>query len=85
MAEAIRAGGPVRRIFAVPDASDAVRRVVGEARAHAIEVVAVTEPVLARLSTTVTPQGVVAVVGFVDGPIQTIGSSAEKLSSLLPR
>jgi TrmH family RNA methyltransferase len=76
--EAIRSEGPVREVFHVPaeGGGPAVGQVLGEARARGLRLTEVSEPVLARLSSSVTPQGVVAVAAFVDRPLDAIGTRA---------
>src|SRR5205823_9452692 len=83
--EALRSGVPVNEIFHVPAgmAGPSVGRVVAEGRARGLRLTEVSEPVLARLSTSVTPQGVVAVVAFVDRPLEAIGSDAGPVAVLV--
>jgi TrmH family RNA methyltransferase len=51
---------------------DEGRELAARARAVGVDVVVAGDPVLARLTATVTPQGVVGVAPFVDGPIGAV-------------
>jgi TrmH family RNA methyltransferase len=64
-AEAL-AVGAVETLFHVPGASGRVPSVVAGASGAGVPVVEVAEPVMAHLTSTVTPQGIVAVARFVD-------------------
>jgi RNA methyltransferase, TrmH family len=61
--------GLVRQVFVTGDAEARHPELLGAARALDVEVDHVGAEVLAELAQTVTPQGVVAVCGFVDVPL----------------
>lgn len=72
VAEALAAGAAVHAVFLTvsDDALDvSLRELAAESGVPVFEV---TEAVMSHLTSTVTPQGVVAVADFVDGPIETI-------------
>ena len=70
-AEAV-ATGTAELVFHVPDSSGRVPEVVAAAEAAGAHVEAVSEPVMSRLTSTVTPQGIVAVARFVDVPLSQV-------------
>lgn len=70
VAEALEAAGLVERVFHAPEASGRIEPLLGAARARGVPVHAVSAEVMARLTSTVTPQGVVAVSRFVDVPLE---------------
>jgi TrmH family RNA methyltransferase len=59
--EALRTGAGVRTLFHTD-----LHPLVAEARQRGVEVLQVSEPVMARLTSTVTPQGLVGVAPFLD-------------------
>jgi TrmH family RNA methyltransferase len=67
--------GVVETLFHVPGAAGRVPQVVEAARGSGADVLPVTETVMARLTSAVTPQGLVAVARFVDVPLD--GLTAE--------
>jgi RNA methyltransferase, TrmH family len=67
--EALGRPGGVTRLFCTDPADPLVER----ARGSATEVVHVSEDVMARLTGTVTPRGLVAVATFVDVPLDGLG------------
>jgi TrmH family RNA methyltransferase len=67
-AEAV-ATGAAEHVFHVPGSTGRVPEVVEAARAAGLPVEAVSESVMARLTSAVTPQGVVVVARFVDVPL----------------
>jgi TrmH family RNA methyltransferase len=69
VAEAIASGAPVHEVFHAPGAAERMAPVLERARSAGIPVHAVSDEVMARLTSTVTPQGIVAVAEFVDIPI----------------
>jgi TrmH family RNA methyltransferase len=74
--EAVRSGAPVRHVYHLAEADHAVQEAVSLARGAGARVDQVTDAVLDRLASTVTPQGVVAVVGFVDRPLDAVPGDA---------
>ena len=74
------AAGAVDSLFHVPGSSGRVPQVVADAQASQVEVVPVSEAVMAHLTSAVTPQGVVAVARFVDVPMAELSTGA----SLVP-
>jgi TrmH family RNA methyltransferase len=69
VAEAIASGASIREIFHVAAPGPRVAATLRAAAAMGIPQVAVGDAVMGRLTSTVTPQGVVAVCGFVDRPL----------------
>lgn len=68
------AAGAVERLFHQPGASGGVPAVVGEAGAAGVPVIAVSEAVMGHLTSTVTPQGIVAVTRFVDVGLDAVAA-----------
>jgi TrmH family RNA methyltransferase len=68
VAEALEAGRVVTLFHTQGDHADLAER----ARALGTKVVAATEDVLKHLTSTVTPQGVVAVCSFLDVPLESV-------------
>jgi TrmH family RNA methyltransferase len=70
-AEGLSAGA-VEEVFLVPGSTGRVPDVAERARASGIEVIDVSESVMAHLTSAVTPQGLAAVARFVDVPIADV-------------
>jgi RNA methyltransferase, TrmH family len=70
-AEAV-ATGAAELVFHVPDSSGRVPEVAAAAEAAGANIEAVSEAVMSRLTSTVTPQGIVAVALFVDVPLSQV-------------
>lgn len=70
-AEAV-AAGVAEQVFHTPGSSGRVPEVVAAAEAAGAEVEAVSEAVMAHLTSAVTPQGIAAVARFVDVPLSEI-------------
>lgn len=82
--EALGAGAGIRRIFHDPaEGGDRVAALVAAATAAGIPVDAASPDVIRRLATTVTPQGVVAVCGFVDAPLASLRMDGEAFLPVL--
>jgi TrmH family RNA methyltransferase len=72
VAEALASTGTVHEVFAAADQSGRLADVRDRARSRGIPVHEVSDEVMAHLTSTVTPQGVVAVGGFVDVPLDEV-------------
>lgn len=72
-AEAV-ATGAAEQVFHVSGATGRVPEVVDAARGAGVETQAVSEGVMAHLTSAVTPQGIVAVARYVDVPLSELGS-----------
>lgn len=72
--EAIASGAPLVEVFRVPHPAERVEQVVAAARARSVPVHEVSPAVMERLASTVTPQGIVAVAGFVDVPLAALAA-----------
>jgi TrmH family RNA methyltransferase len=70
------AAGAVDSLFHVPGSTGRVPQVVADAEASQVEVVPVSEAVMAHLTSAVTPQGVVAVARFVDVSMAELAGGA---------
>ncbi len=68
--EAILSDATVEEVFHTADPETRLQPVVGLARARGVRLTEVSEEVMARLTSTVTPQGLVAMAGFVDVSLQ---------------
>ncbi|MET9546198.1 RNA methyltransferase [Streptomyces sp. NPDC006627] len=70
-------------LFATADAAERYADIVGEARAAGARVHLADEDVIADISTTVTPQGLVGVCRFLDTPFEDILAARPKLVAVL--
>ncbi|MEH0632451.1 RNA methyltransferase [Streptomyces bottropensis] len=70
-------------LFATPDAAERYADIVDEAHAAGARVHLADEAVVADISTTVTPQGLVGVCRFLDTPFGKILDSRPKLVAVL--
>jgi RNA methyltransferase, TrmH family len=73
--EALRAG-VVKEVFLGPEPRDRLERVREAADTSGVRVDIVSQEVMAHLTSTVTPQGVVAVARFVDADLATLAEPA---------
>ena len=73
----------VTEVFATGEAAARHPELAELARAAGVEVTLATNEVLGSLTQTVTPQGVVAVCGFLDVPLAAVTSAAPRLVALL--
>jgi RNA methyltransferase, TrmH family len=74
--EALAAGAAVHEVFVSPAFQERLEPVVAAAREAGIPVHEVSPEVMGHLTSTVTPQGVVAVAGFVDVPVDSMDHRA---------
>ncbi|MEU5997466.1 MULTISPECIES: RNA methyltransferase [unclassified Streptomyces] len=70
-------------LFATVEAAERYADIVGEARAAGARLHLADEEVIADISTTVTPQGLVGVCRFVDTPFESILAARPKLVAVL--
>lgn len=75
-AEAL-ASGAVETLLHVPSSEGSVHPLVVRAEDAGVQVIAVTEEVMTHLTSTVTPQGILAVARFVDVPLPEIAEGSE--------
>lgn len=77
-------GAPhVRELLITVGAADRHHELVAQANAAAVSITFASEAVLDAVSETVTPQGVVAVVNFLDVPLSTVAESRPRLVAVL--
>ncbi|MEU7577638.1 RNA methyltransferase [Streptomyces sp. NPDC041068] len=81
--EAAAHGQTLVELFATVDAAERYADIVGEARAAGARVHLADEDVIADISTTVTPQGLVGVCRFLDVPFEEILAARPKLVAVL--
>jgi RNA methyltransferase, TrmH family len=81
--EAVAAPGGVSELFATREATQRYADIVAAAEAGGATVLVVDGPVMAVLSQTVTPQGLVAVCPFVDVPLDGLFLQAARLAVVL--
>jgi TrmH family RNA methyltransferase len=74
--EALAAGAAIQEVFISPASQERLDPLIAAAEAAAVPVHAVTPEVMGHLTSTVTPQGVVAVAGFVDVPLASLNREA---------
>lgn len=79
------AAGAVRELFVTADAAERHRQVVDGVLAQGRPVRLCRPEVLAEVADTVTPQGVVAVCGFLDRPLGDVLAAAPRLVAVLCR
>ncbi|MEU9449381.1 RNA methyltransferase [Streptomyces sp. NPDC048277] len=70
-------------LFATVEAAERYADIVGEARAADARIHLASEDVIADISTTVTPQGLVGVCRFLDTPFEDILAARPKLVAVL--
>ncbi|GAA3861168.1 RNA methyltransferase [Streptomyces lacrimifluminis] len=70
-------------LFATVDAAERYADIVGEARASGARVHLADEDVIADITTTVTPQGLVGICRFVDTPFAEILTARPRLVAVL--
>ncbi|MDX3640846.1 RNA methyltransferase [Streptomyces sp. MB09-02B] len=70
-------------LFATPDAAERYADIVGDARAAGARVHLADEAVIADISTTVTPQGLVGICRFLDTPFDEILAARPTLVAVL--
>jgi TrmH family RNA methyltransferase len=83
VAEAIASGTKVEEVFTGPEPGPRVNAVMEAAERSGIPVRPVSPEVMAHLTSTVTPQGVVAVSEFVDVPLNRIAGAESGLVPVL--
>ena len=77
------AGATLVELFATPDAAERYADIVGEARDAGARVHLAAEDVIADISTTVTPQGLVGICRFLDTPFEEILKAEPRLVAVL--
>ncbi|MDF3299800.1 TrmH family RNA methyltransferase [Streptomyces tropicalis] len=84
-AAAHRAGGAATlvELFTTLEAADRYADIVGEARAAGARIHIASEQVVADISTTVTPQGLVGVCRFLDTPFEDVLAARPRLVAVL--
>ncbi|MER7972825.1 RNA methyltransferase substrate-binding domain-containing protein, partial [Streptomyces sp. NPDC096080] len=80
---AAHGAGTLTELFATAEAAERYADIVGEARDAGARVHLADEQVIADISTTVTPQGLVGVCRFVDTPFDDILAAAPRLVAVL--
>lgn len=81
--EAIASGSRIHEVFTTPGMGDRLEGALEAAEQAGIPVRPVSAEVMAHLTSTVTPQGLVAVAEFVDVPLSGVVASAEGLLPVL--
>ncbi|MBM7168266.1 RNA methyltransferase [Streptomyces sp. G44] len=81
--EAAGHAGTLVELFATVDAAERYADIVGEARTAGARVHLADEDVIADISTTVTPQGLVGVCRFLDTPFEDILAARPRLVAVL--
>ena len=83
VAEAIASGTKVEEVFTTPEPGPRLDAVIEAAERSRVPVRPVSPEVMAHLTSTVTPQGVVAVSEFVDVPLDDIAGQGAGLIPVL--
>jgi TrmH family RNA methyltransferase len=83
VAEALRSPAPVHEVFVSTESAGRLTPVRDLARDRGVAVHDVTAEVMAHLTSTVTPPGVVAVAGFVDVPLDVVLGAEGPLAILV--
>jgi TrmH family RNA methyltransferase len=81
--EALATGAPVCDLFVTTPAQSRHADLIAKAADAGIGVQVVSGEVMSELSGTVTPQGVLAVCGFIDVPLAAITGASPRLVALL--
>jgi TrmH family RNA methyltransferase len=76
-------GETLVELFVTPDAAERYADIVGEARDAGARVHLADEDVIADISTTVTPQGLVGICRFLDTPFEEILKAGPRLVAVL--
>lgn len=76
-------GETLVELFVTPDAAERYADIVGEARDAGARVHLAAEDVIADISTTVTPQGLVGICRFLDTPFEEILKAGPRLVAVL--
>ncbi|SEG53650.1 RNA methyltransferase, TrmH family [Actinacidiphila yanglinensis] len=77
------AGRTLVELYATPEAAERHADVVAAARAVGAPVLTATPEVIAEMSDTVTPQGLIGVCRFVDSPFEQVLAAAPRLVAVL--
>ncbi|MBO0771230.1 MAG: RNA methyltransferase [Actinobacteria bacterium] len=83
VAQALTVPGVVRQVFLTAPARARHPGLVAGALAQGADVQAVSGEVMAELAQTITPQGVLAVCGFVDVPLPELARAGHRLVAVL--
>jgi TrmH family RNA methyltransferase len=75
--------GAVHDVFVTPDAAERHADLVAAARSAGLDVTVATVEVVGALSQTVTPQGVVAVCGFLDVSLESVLAASPRLVAVM--
>ncbi len=82
--EALRyAPGTITDLFTTATARGKHADLIAEADKHGIPVHDIADPVMAELAQTITPQGLLAICGFVDKPLEQVLSDQTRLVAIL--
>ncbi|MFI1563521.1 TrmH family RNA methyltransferase [Streptomyces sp. NPDC020490] len=81
--EAAAHGDSLTELFATVEAAERYADIVGEARDAGARIHLADEQVIADISTTVTPQGLVGVCRFVDTPFEDVLAARPRLVAVL--
>ncbi|MEU3979996.1 RNA methyltransferase [Streptomyces sp. NPDC026672] len=81
--EAARHGDTLVELFTTVEAAERYADIVGEARTAGVHVHLASEDVIADISTTVTPQGLVGVCRFLDTDFEDVLRARPKLVAVL--
>ncbi|MBV1937579.1 RNA methyltransferase [Streptomyces sp. BV286] len=76
-------GATLVELFVTPDAAERYADIVGEARDAGARVHLAADDVIADISTTITPQGLVGVCRFLDTPFDEILKAGPRLVAVL--
>jgi TrmH family RNA methyltransferase len=83
VSEALATGAPVTGLFVTAPAQARHAGLVAQAEAAGVDVQLVSGEVMSELAQTVTPQGLLAVCGFVDVPLEAVAAARPALVALL--
>lgn len=81
--EALAAGGVVTQLFVTAAAQARYANLIGQAAGQDADVHAVSGEVMTELAQTITPQGVLAVCGFIDVSLGELTAPAPQLAVIL--
>ena len=83
VAEALAAGARVTELFVTAPAQTRHADLIGRAADAGIPVHSISGEAMSELAQTVTPQGLLAICGFVDVPLTTLAAAGPRLVTIL--
>jgi RNA methyltransferase, TrmH family len=83
VAEALASGATITELFVTTPAQSRHADLIGQAAGEGIPVRLISGEAMSELAQTVTPQGLLAVCGFVDVPLEQVSAARPRLVAVL--